>query len=93
MAHESSTPLTSPFVGRKGDRVTNGSHRVTIYNVATGEAAEVKGISAREAVASGYWSNEPVQVAAVEAVEEETEAKSDDKPEAKTTAAPKRPKR
>lgn len=51
--------LARPFEGRRGHRVPNGPRVVTVYVVETGEALEVKPISAREGVAAGVWSYTP----------------------------------
>lgn len=57
----SQDPTSShPFVGRKGDRVPNGTALVTVWSIETGEEMQVKPISAREGVAAGFWSREPV---------------------------------
>lgn len=52
-------PVPAPFVGVRGARVPNGTVRVTVYDVATGEQMEVKPISAREGVERGVWSRTP----------------------------------
>lgn len=45
-----------PFIGRKGDRVPNGARLVTVWDLETGAAMDVKPVSAREGVAAGFWS-------------------------------------
>lgn len=61
------TTPSRQFVGRKGDRVPNGTTLVTVWNIETGEEMQVKPISAREGVEAGFWSRTPVApVAAAE---------------------------
>ena len=47
--------------------------KVKVYNVETGEAAEVDGVDAREYTATGGWSLEPVAAENEPAVEEVSE--------------------
>lgn len=78
------TPSTrAPFTGRRGDVAPDAPTRLTVYNIATGEAFTTKAINARECIASGYWSATPPSVAAASVAEEEPAAQASTSPKAK----------